>query len=84
MLTDFKDSINYEFDYNRFCKPYITDNVLWEIFGDDAVWVKANCLQIEDGWVLRLKPQYTGQHEVEKMFMEGSISENITQQSGRI
>jgi 4-alpha-glucanotransferase len=65
------------FDYNRFCKPYITDNVLWEIFGDDAVWVKANCLQIEDGWVLRLKPQYTGQQEVEKMFMEGSISENI-------
>lgn len=65
------------FDYNRFCKPYITDNILWEIFRDDAVWVKANCLQIEDGWVLRLKPQFTSQQEVEKMFLTGTISENI-------
>jgi 4-alpha-glucanotransferase len=65
------------FDYNRFCKPYITDNILWEIFEEDAVWVKANCLQIEDGWVLRLKPQFSSQQEVEKMFVAGTISENI-------
>ena len=65
------------FDYNRYCKPYITDTILWEIFGEDTVWVKANCLQIEDGWVLRLKPQFTGQKEVEKMFLDGTISEKV-------
>jgi 4-alpha-glucanotransferase len=65
------------FDYNRYCKPYITDHILWEVFGDDATWVKANCLQIEDGWVLRLKPPYTSQKNVEVMFVEGLITEKI-------
>lgn len=65
------------FDYNRYCKPYITDNILWEIFGEEMVWVKANCLQIEDGWVLRLKPQFTSQKEVEKMFLDGTISDKV-------
>lgn len=65
------------FDYNRFCKPYITDAVLWELFGDDAAWVKLNCLQVEDGWVLRLKPAYQSQIAVEKMYQEGEFSEAI-------
>lgn len=65
------------FDYNRFCKPYITDGILWDIFGEDSVWVKANCLQIEDGWIFRLKALYQSQANVEKMFEEGIISEKI-------
>ena len=39
------------FDYNRFCLPYITDSVIWENFGDDANWVKINCIDIIDGWI---------------------------------
>ena len=65
------------FDYNRFCKPYITDAILWDFFGEEATWVKANCLQIEDGWVLRLKTPYQSQLNVEKMFEEGKISERV-------
>lgn len=65
------------FDYNRFCKPYITDSILWDIFGEDAAWVKANCLQIEDGWILRLKPAYLSQVAVEKMYIDAKISEKI-------
>ncbi len=65
------------FDYNRFCKPYITDQILWDIFGEDTLWVKANCLQIEDGWVLRLKPFCNCQADVQRMFEEGTISEKI-------
>ena len=65
------------FDYNRYCKPYITDHILWEVFGDDATWVKANCLQIEDGWVLRLKAAYASQKSVEQMAAEGLFSEKI-------
>jgi len=65
------------FDYNRFCKPYITDAILWDFFGEDASWVKANCLQIEDGWVLRLKAPYQSQLAVEKLFDEGKITEKI-------
>lgn len=65
------------FDYNRFCKPYITDSILWDFFGEDASWVKANCLQIEDGWVLRLKASYQSQVFVQKLFDQGKISERI-------
>ena len=65
------------FDYNRFCKPYITDDILWEIFGEDASWVKVNCLQIENGWILRLKTIYQSQAAVEKLFKEGLLSEKI-------
>jgi len=65
------------FDYNRFCKPYITDSILWDFFGKEASWVKANCLQIEDGWVLRLKVLYQSQLVVGKMYEEGKISERI-------
>lgn len=65
------------FDYNRFCKPYITDAILWDFFGEEASWVKANCLQIEDGWVLRLKTPYLSQTNVEKLFADGKISERV-------
>lgn len=64
-------------DYNRFCKPYITDSILINFFGEEAAWVKANCLQIEDGWIFRLKPSYQSQTYVENLFREGKISERV-------
>lgn len=67
------------FDYNRYCKPYITDSILWDFFGEDVAWVKSNCLQIEDGWVLRLKPPYQNQAFVEKLYIDGKISAKIKQ-----
>ncbi len=65
------------FDYNRFCKPFINDQVLEQLFGTDAGWVKVNCLQIEDGWILRLKPFYRSQKNVQQLYEEGQFSENI-------
>lgn len=65
------------FDYNRYCKPHITDAILWDFFGEETSWVKANCLQIEDGWILRLKTAYQSQAAVEKMFLDKKISERI-------
>ncbi len=64
-------------DYNRFCKPYITDAILWDFFGEEASWVKGNCLQIEDGWIFHLKSQYQSQLAVEKLFTEGHFTERI-------
>lgn len=65
------------FDYNRYCKPHITDTILWDFFGEETSWVKANCLQIEDGWMLRLKTAYQSQAAVEKMFQDKKISERV-------
>lgn len=65
------------FDYNRFCKPFINDEILGRFFGDDAGWVKASCLQIENGWNFQLKPEFQSQKAVQKMFEEGKFSEKI-------
>jgi 4-alpha-glucanotransferase len=65
------------FDYNRFCLPFITDSVIWEIFGDDAPWVKDNCIDIIDGWILRLKPCCDNQAKVQAMYDKRQISEKI-------
>lgn len=65
------------FDYNRFCMPFITDSVLWEVFGDDAAWVKTNCIDIIDGWILRLKPICDTQKKVRMMHEKHQITEKI-------
>ena len=65
------------FDYSRFCKPYVNDSILWDLFGEESHWVKANCMQIDDGWILRLKNPYLSQVYVEKLFADGKISERI-------
>jgi len=65
------------FDFNRFCKPFITDAILWDLFGEESPWVKANCLQIEDGWILRLKVPYQSQAAVEKLFTDGQLTESV-------
>ncbi len=65
------------FDYNRFCVPFITDAVLWEVFGDDANWVKTNCIDIIDGWILRLKPICNTQKKVMEMFDKNMITEKV-------
>jgi len=64
-------------DFNRYCKPYITDSILDDLFGNEAAWVKTNCLQIENGWVFRLKPTYQHQSEVEQHFKNGVITERV-------
>lgn len=64
-------------DYNRFCKPYITDAILWDFFGEEASWVKANYLQIEDGWIFRLKAPFTSQLVIQELYNEGKISERV-------
>lgn len=65
------------FDYNRFCKPYITDQILDDFFGDDATWVRTNCLYIENGWSLMLKPEFQTQTKVENLHRRGEISDRV-------
>jgi 4-alpha-glucanotransferase len=65
------------FDYNRYCKPFITDDILFDFFGEETPWIKANCLQIEDGWNFRLKENFQSQLAVENMFKEGQITERV-------
>ena len=56
------------FDYARYTKPFITENVLWEVFGYDNELVKSLFLQKDgkDGYIL--KPEFATQRLIETHF----------------
>ncbi len=56
------------FDYQRYCRPFITDEVLEEIFGDGSEYVKKNFLAPNDFGGYDLEPEYESQRQVEKYF----------------
>jgi 4-alpha-glucanotransferase len=57
----FERGIN--FDKDRYCKPYITEHVLQQLFGDQANYVKETFLN-----GCQLKPSYDTQRKVEDHF----------------
>ncbi|HVZ25247.1 MAG TPA: 4-alpha-glucanotransferase [Sediminibacterium sp.] len=61
-------SRNIWFDYARYTQPYITENVLWEIFGYDNELVKSLFLQPAGPGFYTLKPDYRTQKQVEAHF----------------
>ena len=63
------------FDSDRYCKPYITDAVLAQIFGDDAEFVKANFLQANNRGGYDLLEAFDTQKKVEAFF-EGNGENN--------
>jgi 4-alpha-glucanotransferase len=56
------------FDYGRYTKPYITDQVLWNIFGYDNELVKDLFLDRAEGDTYILKPAFNTQRKVEDHF----------------
>jgi len=65
------------FDYDRFCKPYITDAVLAAIFGSDADFVKENFLETSDGGRYQLKEYYNTQRKIEEHLQDGNGDERL-------
>ncbi|BDD10786.1 4-alpha-glucanotransferase [Fulvitalea axinellae] len=53
------------FDYNRYCKPYIREHMLHDIFGDEAEYVKHEFLNEYDPGYFELKPRFDTQRKVE-------------------
>lgn len=57
------------FNYHRFCKPYITDAVLWELFGPNKDKFLP-FLEATGNGNYALKPGFSTQRQVEKYFKE--------------
>ncbi|WP_232214772.1 4-alpha-glucanotransferase [Asinibacterium sp. OR53] len=55
-------------DLHRFTQPYISDQVLWEIFGHDNDLVKKEFLQSAGDGSYALKPAFATQRQVETYF----------------
>ncbi|MBC7586814.1 MAG: 4-alpha-glucanotransferase, partial [Chitinophagaceae bacterium] len=62
------------FNEYRYTKPYITDAVLWDIFGTDQDDAKNNFLHYDGFGNYNLKQEYATQRQVEKHF--ASLEEN--------
>ena len=56
------------FDYDRFCKPYITDEIIQNTFGNNTPFVKDSFVQKNDKEVYELKEPFNTQRKVEEYF----------------
>lgn len=68
------------FNYDRYCKPYITDAVLNEVFGEGAEYVKQTFLQPNNREGYDLLPEFSTQRKIEAYF-EG-VEENVHLKNG--
>ncbi len=58
------------FDYNRYTKPFITDGVLWEMFGNNHEHAKNNFLNYDGYGNYILKNEFATQQLVDKYFAQ--------------
>ena len=59
-----------QFDYNRYCRPLITESILQEVFGERVEEVKETFLK-ESGWEqFTLKDEFRTQRQVEQYFAD--------------
>ncbi len=56
------------FDFNRYCKPYITEQILEDTFGDQQNHVKNTFLTYDGFNQYQFKPEYTTQRQIENYF----------------
>jgi 4-alpha-glucanotransferase len=56
------------FDYERYCSPYIRDYTLWEIFGEEAEYVKHTFLEEYAHNCFRFKEAFDTQRKIENHF----------------
>ena len=66
-------SINISFDHDRYCSPFITDEILWNLFGESTPYVREQFLEHAADGKLKLKQQYNTQVKVSKFFDKNKI-----------
>lgn len=71
------------FDYQRYCRPFITDEILYDQFGDQAPLVKEKFLVPNDFGSYDLAPAYKTQVQIEDHFSQlEETAENETMKMG--
>ncbi|TMI62857.1 MAG: 4-alpha-glucanotransferase [Bacteroidetes bacterium] len=63
------------FDYDRYCKPFITDDVLNEYFGELAEQVRSEFILIGEDGSMNLKPEFSTQRKVEEYFGDKELTD---------
>ena len=78
------DGNGLHFDYDRFCKPYICEYMLDELFGEDKEEVIANYLNHGEGDFYHMKDEFDTQRKVEEHFTPILIDEDQKERHLRI
>jgi 4-alpha-glucanotransferase len=63
------------FDYDRLCKPFINDQIVWEVFDGDQQAVKSQFLEAQQNGTYRLKGEFDTQRKVEAYFANQETTE---------
>ena len=71
-ISEFQNN-NIWFNYDRYCKPYITDEILGWTFHDHTEFVKENFLESSSSGLYNLKEQFNTQKKVEEYFEQEKI-----------
>ncbi len=58
------------FDHDRYCKPFITENILQQLFGENINEIKEVYLDKREKGIYQLKEQFNTQRKVQKYFAE--------------
>ena len=73
-ITEFQNR-GIDFDHTRYCKPYITENIIKQLFDDDAEWIKKNFLNC-DNEHLTLKEEFNTQKKILHHFRSNNAKDN--------
>lgn len=66
---------NIPFSHNRYCSPFITETLLWELFRDKSETVKNEFLEPGGEGGFRLKSLFDTQRKIERWFTEKGADE---------
>ncbi len=68
-ISEFHNN-NIWFSYDRYCKPFITDEILGWMFGEETDFVKQHFLENASQGQYNLKEEFNTQQKVEEYFLE--------------
>lgn len=75
-ISEFTNN-NIWFDYNRYCEPFINDQIISELFNGQAEFVKEKFLEpLPGGGRYKLKDPFNSQHLVDEYFKQNQVEES--------
>ncbi|HUS03721.1 MAG TPA: 4-alpha-glucanotransferase, partial [Chitinophagaceae bacterium] len=78
-ITEF-DKNRVWFEYTRYCKPFITENILQQIFGESIVEIKEIFLNEKENRLYELKEEFNTQRKIEKYFADAAADDQQARQ----
>ena len=80
-ITEFEKNRIW-FDHTRYCKPFITENILQQTFGENSAAVKKDFLDVRENGLYKLKEEFNTQQKIEKYFADDATGIDVSVRQG--